>query len=81
MFNSEKRLSISYAAVQGKIALIQKFRNSHVMAEEEAYQPKIFYSSGPLQGQEQPFPKPNAAYQKRQYRYQSGSSGSTKKSR
>ncbi|CEG78003.1 Putative RNA-binding protein [Rhizopus microsporus] len=81
MFNSEKRLSISYAAVQGKEALIQKFRNSHVMAEEEAYQPKIFYSSGSLQGQEQPFPKPNTAYQKRQYRYQSGSSGSTKKSR
>lgn len=81
MFNSEKRLSISYAVVQGKEALIQKFRNSHVMAEEEAYQPKIFYSSGSLQGQEQLFPKPSAACQKRQYRYQSGSSGGTKKSR
>lgn len=52
-FNSEKVCSLSYANIQGKDTLIKKFRNSNVMQEEEAYRPKIFYSSGPLKGQEE----------------------------
>jgi hypothetical protein len=52
-FNSEKVCSLSYANIQGKDTLIKKFRNSNVMQEEEAYRPKIFYSNGPLKGQEE----------------------------
>ncbi|KAG2218291.1 hypothetical protein INT45_000973 [Circinella minor] len=52
-FNSEKRCSISYANIQGKQALIEKFQNSTVMDEEESYRPKIYYSSGPQKGEEE----------------------------
>lgn len=47
---------MSYANVQGKEALIEKFRNSTVLEEEESFRPKVFYSSGPMKGQEEPFP-------------------------
>lgn len=57
-FNSDKICTLSYANIQGKHALIEKFRNSQVMCEDPAYRPKIFYSSGPLKGQEEPFPQP-----------------------
>ncbi|KAI7895753.1 RNA recognition motif 2-domain-containing protein [Mucor mucedo] len=57
-FNSDKTFQLSYAAIQGKKALIKKFQNSQVMKQEPNYQPKLFYSSGPLKGKEQPFPRP-----------------------
>ncbi|KAF9920565.1 hypothetical protein FBU30_009572, partial [Linnemannia zychae] len=57
-FNSDKICSLSYATIQGRRALIEKFRNSSVMDEEPSYRPKIFYISGPNIGQEEPFPGP-----------------------
>ncbi|KAL7754140.1 hypothetical protein RI367_000120 [Sorochytrium milnesiophthora] len=57
-FNSDKVCMISYANIQGKQALVDKFRNSSVMDEHPTYRPKIFYSSGPLCGEEEPFPLP-----------------------
>ncbi|KAK9475014.1 RNA recognition motif 2-domain-containing protein [Dipodascopsis tothii] len=58
-FNSEKICDISYANIQGKECLIEKFRNSSVMDQEPAYRPKIFYSDGPSKGEEEEFPPPN----------------------
>ncbi|GAA5813193.1 hypothetical protein MFLAVUS_006667 [Mucor flavus] len=54
-FNSDKRCDLSYAEIQGTEALVRKFKNSQVMKENEAYRPKLFYSSGPNIGQEEPF--------------------------
>ncbi|KAJ5333299.1 uncharacterized protein N7506_007082 [Penicillium brevicompactum] len=45
---SDKRVHLSYAAMQGKDALVAKFRNS-----------TLFYVSGPSIGREAPFPGPN----------------------
>ncbi|KAJ1547427.1 hypothetical protein HK096_002997 [Nowakowskiella sp. JEL0078] len=56
MFNSEKVCMLSYANIQGKQALINKFRNSSVMLEDPSWRPKIFHTSGPLRGQEEEFP-------------------------
>jgi hypothetical protein len=56
MFNSDKVCEVRYATIQGKEALVQKFKDSCVMLEEESYRPKIFYSSGERKGQEEPFP-------------------------
>ncbi|KAK9478873.1 RNA recognition motif 2-domain-containing protein [Lipomyces japonicus] len=58
-FNSEKICDISYANIQGKECLIEKFRNSSVMDQDAAYRPKIYYSDGPLKGHEEEFPPPN----------------------
>lgn len=58
MFSSEKVLQMSYANYQGKEALVEKFKNSCIMDEREAWRPKIFYSSGPEQGLPEPFPAP-----------------------
>ncbi|KAK9463354.1 RNA recognition motif 2-domain-containing protein [Lipomyces oligophaga] len=58
-FNSEKICDISYANIQGKECLIEKFRNSSVMDQDEAYRPKIYYSDGPRKGEEEEFPPPN----------------------
>lgn len=68
MFNSEKKLSLSYANIQGKEKLTQKFRHSHVMLEDESFRPKLFYSSGFNQGEEQPFPKSEAASENKRAR-------------
>ncbi|KAF8948612.1 hypothetical protein BGZ47_003876 [Haplosporangium gracile] len=57
-FNSDKICSLSYATIQGRRALVDKFRNSSVMEEEPSYRPKIFYTGGPNLGQEEPFPEP-----------------------
>jgi hypothetical protein len=54
-FHSDKICDISYANIQGKECLIEKFRNSCVMDEDPSYRPKIFHSSGPLIGREQEF--------------------------
>ncbi|KAG0165101.1 hypothetical protein DFQ28_007178 [Apophysomyces sp. BC1034] len=69
-FNSEKRCSLSYANIQGKEALIDKFRNSNVMEEEEGYRPKIFYSHGANKGVEEPFPQPTLQITTRRHRQQ-----------
>jgi hypothetical protein len=58
LFNSDKICELTYANIQGKQALVDKFRDSTVMFEEESYRPKIFYSSGPKIGMEEPFPLP-----------------------
>lgn len=52
-FNSDKVCMLSYANIQGRDALIEKFRNSSVMDEHPSYRPKIF--SG---GSEESFPPP-----------------------
>src|SRR5271169_3187572 len=57
-FHSDKICDISYANIQGKESLIEKFRNSCVMDEDPTYRPRIFHSSGPLKGQEQEFAPP-----------------------
>ncbi|ODO03398.1 hypothetical protein L198_02245 [Cryptococcus wingfieldii CBS 7118] len=56
MFSSEKVLQVSYADIQGKAALINKFKNSAVMSVVESWRPQIFYSSGSMKGQPEPFP-------------------------
>ncbi|QUC19496.1 uncharacterized protein UV8b_03737 [Ustilaginoidea virens] len=62
-FKSDKVAEISYATIQGKDCLVQKFRNSSVMLEAPHYRPKLYYTSnGPrpgLAGQEEPFPDPD----------------------
>ena len=77
-FNSEKVCEVSFANIQGKRAFVDKFRNSSVMAEPEAYRPKIFYSDGTLVGQEEPFPAPTLTSGPFQHR-QSGSSAESVK--
>ncbi|KAF9582188.1 hypothetical protein BGW38_000530 [Lunasporangiospora selenospora] len=59
-FNSEKICTLSYAKVQGREALIEKFRNSCVMDEDPSYRPLIFYTSGPKVGLPEPFPQPTS---------------------
>lgn len=41
-FNSEKVCALAYARIQGKSALVDKFRNSRVMQEPPSYRPKVF---------------------------------------
>ncbi|KAH8653383.1 RNA recognition motif 2-domain-containing protein [Xylariales sp. PMI_506] len=62
-FKSDKVAEISYATIQGKDCLVQKFRNSSVMLEASHYRPKLYYTiNGPrpeLAGNEEPFPEPD----------------------
>ncbi|KAI9887754.1 MAG: hypothetical protein M1823_000395 [Watsoniomyces obsoletus] len=59
-YNSDKVAEISYATIQGKDCLVQKFRNSSVMLENPLFRPKIFYTGDhPLVGQEEAFPEPD----------------------
>ncbi|KAI8947178.1 RNA recognition motif 2-domain-containing protein [Xylaria longipes] len=62
-FKSDKVAEISYATIQGKDCLVQKFRNSSVMLEAAHYRPKLYYTlNGPcpdLVGQEEAFPEPD----------------------
>ncbi|CAN8097173.1 unnamed protein product [Discula destructiva] len=62
-FKSDKVAEISYATIQGKDCLVQKFRNSSVMLEHAHYRPKLYYTSnGPIPemaGQEEIFPEPD----------------------
>ncbi|KAK1831709.1 RNA recognition motif 2-domain-containing protein [Podospora conica] len=64
-FKSDKVAEVSYATIQGKDCLVQKFRNSSVMLEAAHYRPKLYYTTnGPekeLAGQEEPFPAPDNA--------------------
>lgn len=43
-FKSDKVAEVSYATIQGRDCLIQKFRNSSVMLEPPHYRPKVFLS-------------------------------------
>ncbi|KAJ5302052.1 hypothetical protein N7508_006915 [Penicillium antarcticum] len=58
---SEKKAEISYATLQGKDALIAKFRNSHVMTRPISERPRLFHMGGPRSGSDAPFPPPNDA--------------------
>ncbi|KAK0737083.1 RNA recognition motif 2-domain-containing protein [Apiosordaria backusii] len=62
-FKSDKVAEISYATIQGKDCLVQKFRNSSVMLEAPHYRPKLYFTlNGPrpdLAGNEEPFPEPD----------------------
>lgn len=66
-FNSDKVAEVSYATIQGKDCLIQKFRNSSVMCESPPFRPKLFYTlhhplvqSGVVEcGSEEDFPGPD----------------------
>ncbi|KFX90215.1 hypothetical protein V490_06568 [Pseudogymnoascus sp. VKM F-3557] len=61
-YNSDKVAEVSYATIQGKDCLVQKFRNSSVMLEEPAFRPKIFRAGRhPDAGQEEDFPLPDNA--------------------
>ncbi|KAJ7783276.1 hypothetical protein B0H16DRAFT_1710071 [Mycena metata] len=72
MFSSEKVLQMSYANYQGKEALVEKFKNSCIMDERVAWQPKIFYSDGPEQGLPEPFPAPTHLRRKERSSYNRG---------
>ncbi|KAF2181822.1 hypothetical protein K469DRAFT_517242, partial [Zopfia rhizophila CBS 207.26] len=66
-YRSAKAAEISYATIQGKEALIQKFRNSSVMMEASFCRPRLFFSLADavmyrdvsLIGQEMHFPPPD----------------------
>ncbi|OAR00361.1 hypothetical protein LLEC1_00295 [Akanthomyces lecanii] len=62
-FKSDKVAEVSYATIQGKDCLVQKFRNSSVMLEAAHYRPKLYFTSnGPvpeMAGQEEQFPEPD----------------------
>mmetsp|Transcript_35597 Transcript_35597/g.100749 ORF Transcript_35597/g.100749 Transcript_35597/m.100749 type:complete len:1014 (-) Transcript_35597:492-3533(-) len=55
-FNSEKVASISYARIQGKVALVNHFQNSSLMHEDKHCRPIIFASDGVVAGLQEPFP-------------------------
>ncbi|ORZ33627.1 RNA recognition motif 2-domain-containing protein, partial [Catenaria anguillulae PL171] len=57
-FNSDKVCMLSYANIQGRQALIDKFRNSSVMDEHPSYRPKLFWTNGERAGEEIEFPAP-----------------------
>ncbi|BEI79981.1 hypothetical protein CcaverHIS002_0105100 [Cutaneotrichosporon cavernicola] len=57
LFSSEKVLQVGYANIQGKVALVNKFRNSAVMDVQEQWRPQIFYSDGAMRGKPEPFPE------------------------
>ncbi|KAI2626476.1 RNA recognition motif 2-domain-containing protein [Hypoxylon sp. NC1633] len=62
-FRSDKVAEVSYATIQGKDCLVQKFRNSSVMLEAPHYRPKLYFTeNGPYPeraGTEEPFPAPD----------------------
>ncbi|KAH7386882.1 RNA recognition motif 2-domain-containing protein [Phaeosphaeria sp. MPI-PUGE-AT-0046c] len=66
-FRSNKAAEISYATIQGREALIQKFRNSSVMQETSFCRPRLFITSNDAEingkrrstGTEQVFPRPD----------------------
>ncbi|TKX22276.1 RNA recognition motif-containing protein 19 [Elsinoe australis] len=61
---TDKFCEVSYATIQGQDCLIQKFRNSSVMAEYVAFRPKLLYTVDSIDvpadksiGDEAPFPE------------------------
>jgi hypothetical protein len=55
-FNSDKICHLTYARIQGKVALVEKFRHSKVMMEPASYRPKVYHSHPPYCGMEESFP-------------------------
>jgi len=55
-FNSEKVCQIAFARIQGKTSLIENFRNSTLMFEDQGCRPLIFHSCGPKIGTLESFP-------------------------
>ncbi|MCJ1329932.1 hypothetical protein MMC10_006613 [Thelotrema lepadinum] len=59
-YKSHKEAEVSYATIQGRDCLVQKFRNSSVMLEHPSFRPKVFHTGlGPLAGEEDAFPDPD----------------------
>lgn len=66
-FRSSKAAEISYATIQGREALVQKFRNSSVMQETPFCRPRLFFTYADAEvmtqlrntGTEQSFPRPD----------------------
>lgn len=66
-FRSSKAAEISYATIQGREALVQKFRNSSVMQETPFCRPRLFFTTADAEimtqlrniGTEQSFPRPD----------------------
>ncbi|GAA6015010.1 hypothetical protein JCM10207_008703 [Rhodosporidiobolus poonsookiae] len=56
MCGSDKLCIMSFANIQGKASLINHFKNSSVLDQEENRRPKLFVTSGPNAGQPEPFP-------------------------
>ena len=42
---------ISYARIQGKVAMVQHFQNSSLLQEDKRCRPVLFHSSGPNAGE------------------------------
>ncbi|GAA6031580.1 hypothetical protein JCM8097_006532 [Rhodosporidiobolus ruineniae] len=57
MCGSDKLCIMSFANIQGKASLINHFKNSSVLDQEENRRPKLFVSSGPHAGESEAFPK------------------------
>ncbi|GAA0145932.1 RNA metabolism protein [Lithospermum erythrorhizon] len=55
-FNSEKVATLTYARIQGKVALIAHFQNSSLMNEDKRCRPILFHTDGPNAGDQVPFP-------------------------
>jgi hypothetical protein len=60
-FNSDKICDITYARIQGKAAMLNRFENSALMEKDDEYKPLVFVSDGPNKGQRLPFPGPQAS--------------------
>ncbi|KAI4653198.1 uncharacterized protein J4E79_008711 [Alternaria viburni] len=66
-FISDKKFGISYATIQGREALVQKFRNSSVMQETPYCRPRLFITQDEAElmnsirhaGTELPLPRPD----------------------
>ncbi|GAA5831565.1 hypothetical protein JCM5353_000438 [Sporobolomyces roseus] len=56
MCNSDKLCVLSFANIQGKASLINHFRNSSVLDQDESRRPKLFVTSGTDAGQPERFP-------------------------
>ncbi|TBU64511.1 RNA recognition motif 2-domain-containing protein [Dichomitus squalens] len=72
MYSSEKTLQMCYATYQGKESLVEKFKNSCIMDEKEAWRPKIYHSDGPNQGLPEPFPPPTHLRRKERSQHNRG---------
>ena len=55
-FRSGKVCAITYARIQGKQAMIQRFQNSSLLAESLEVQPRLFVSHGADKGKPERFP-------------------------
>lgn len=63
-FKSDKICAVGFAAIQGFNNLVERFRNSSVMVEEQDYRPIIFSLAGADLGERLDFPAPQAGKQR-----------------